>query len=98
MEAKLKKWIQARAKNRRIEILMYQKQGEEPVFLVYTKRLVSFSERKITETKTMYGVQTFVVMKELFELMLGDSEVNKLINPYMGWTKEKYKATTNLQQ
>ena len=75
----------AKTKNRRVEITLFKNPDdlkEEPFFVVHTKRLVSFKDRKITQTNNVYTVETMIVMAQLLGSFLDEPEVNKSINPF----------------
>ena len=75
----------AKTKNKRIEITLFKNPDdpkEEPFFQVYTKRIVSKSDRKITQTNNVYTVETMIVMAQLLGSFLDEPEVNKSINPF----------------
>lgn len=79
----------AKSKNRRIDIVIYQEENEEPFFRVITKRLVSFKDRKITSTDNMYSVETMTLLSVLFDSFMEEPTVRKMCNPYSKFDKWK---------
>jgi len=55
----------ARAKNRRIEIILISHNDVEPYYVVKTKRLLSFKDRNIAETHIGYSIETFTLLSQL---------------------------------
>jgi len=78
----------AKTKNRRIRILFLEPMdNSEPVFIVSTKRLLNFENRQITKTETVYTIETFTMLKDLFADIYDFPIVAKKINPYLGFEK-----------
>ncbi len=90
------KWLQTKGKNRRIQVALY-KQFDEYFFEVYTKRLVDFKSRRITETHNIYSVETFFVMQDICNRFTKDSEImNKILHKEIDKISP-YRASTNLK-
>ena len=83
--------------NRRIWISVWEDENKETAVMVHTKRLVDRKAREVLETKVLYGISTFLVMREVFNALIDDNEfwdkVNKEINEKING--EKYKCYSN---
>lgn len=71
------KLIRTKFLNRRVEVCIYDKDGEYSV-RVYTKRLVDFKKREIFENEVMYSLETFIGVASVFSLLLKDDLFNEL--------------------
>ena len=71
------KLIRTKFLNRRVEICIYDKNGEYSV-RVFTKRLIDFKERKISSSDTFYSLETFIGVASIFSLLLKDDLFNEL--------------------
>ena len=71
------KLIRTKFLNRRVEICIYDKDGEYSI-RVYTKRLVNFSTREITTTDNFYSLETFVAISAISNKLLEDDFFNEL--------------------
>ena len=71
------KLIRTKFLNRRVEICIYDKDGEYVVY-VYAKRLVDFKKREIFENEVMYSLETFIGVAGVFPLLLKDDLFNEL--------------------
>lgn len=81
MKAKVLKYVFAKGKNKRINILLYESQDGDKFFTVETTRLQDFKTRNILNTHTVYSVETFFVLSELMEMFISEPEIkNKIIN------------------
>ena len=67
--------VKMKSKNKRIEIVLVEGIDKQKFFIVRSKTLVSFSDRKISETNNVYSVETFVALKEAFSFILGNSKI-----------------------
>ena len=56
------KLIRTKFLNRRVEICIYDKDGEYSV-RVFTKRLIDFKERKISSSDTFYSLEPLLELK-----------------------------------
>lgn len=66
-------------KNRRVTISL-QDSGEVRFFVISTKRLVDFKKRQITETTNVYSIDTFMIMRDAMNELMGNSIVgNKFL-------------------
>jgi hypothetical protein len=58
--------------------------------------LISRKDREIAETDTIYSVETFVIMKELFSYFLADEKISELIKKEVSEI-DSYDVHTTLQ-
>ena len=71
--------IYIKDKNRRIGISL-QDSGDDKFFVITTKRLVDFKKREITETNNIYSLDTFLLMRDAMNEIMGNSTVgNKFL-------------------
>ena len=71
---------QAKGKNKRIEVILYDDGRGEKVFRVFTKTLKDFKKREILITDNAYSVETFAVLSELFHSFINSHEIkNKVL-------------------
>jgi len=82
--------------NRRVQIWLLEDELGEKSFAVVTKRLISRKDREIAETDTIYSVETFVIMKELFSYLLADEKISELIKKEVSEI-DSYDVHTTLQ-
>ena len=68
------KLIRTKFLNRRVEICIYDKNGEYSV-RVFTKRLVNFNKREISSSDTFYSLETFIAINQM---ILQDDFFNEL--------------------
>ena len=73
------KVIRTKFLNRRVEVCIYDKDGEHVVY-VYAKRLVDFKKREIFENEVMYSLETFIGVASVFSLLLKDDLFNELFS------------------
>ena len=71
------KLIRTKFLNRRVEICVYDKNGEYVVY-VYAKRLVDFKKREIFENEVMYSLETFIVIASINQMIMQDDFFNEL--------------------
>ena len=71
------KLIRTKLINKRVEVCIYDKDGEHVVY-VYAKRLVDFKKREIFENEVMYSLETFIGVASIFSLLLKDDFFNEL--------------------
>jgi hypothetical protein len=89
------KFIEAKGKNKRIDIFLVQ-EGESKYFILHTKTLQDRKTRSISETKCVFSVGTFTALNELMNTFLDAGPVkNKLITKELRQI-EKFKAVTNI--
>ena len=74
---KLLKLIRTKFLNRRVEICIYDKDGE-CLIRVYTKRLIDFKKRKISSSDVFYSMETFVAIASINQMILQDDFFNEL--------------------
>src|SRR5690606_19782575 len=80
MKLKVLHQIRTKGNNKRINVTLVESDIVDKFFIVRTKTLVSFKERNILKTETLYSVETFAVLKDLFVAFLDHGEIkNKLI-------------------
>ena len=93
---KVLKFIEAKGKNKRINIYLLEDEEGSKAFAVHTKTLINFKTREILNSDTLYSVETFAALGDLFSYFLDDSEVkNKLILKQLD-NITKFNAKTNL--
>lgn len=71
------KLIRTKFLNRRVEICIYDKNGEYSV-RVFTKRLIDFKKREISSSDTFYSLETFVAIASINQMILQDDLFNEL--------------------
>ena len=71
------KLIRTKFLNRRVEVCIYDKDGEYSV-RVYTKRLIDFKERKISSSDTFYSLETFIAIASISQMIMQDDFFNEL--------------------
>ena len=71
------KLIRTRFLNRRVEICIYDKDGEYSV-RVFTKRLVNFNKREISSSDTLYSLETFIAIASINQMIMQDDFFNEL--------------------
>ena len=71
------KLIRTKFLNRRVEVCIYDKDGEY-LIRVYTKRLIDFKERKISSSDTFYSLETFIAIASINQMIMQDDFFNEL--------------------
>ena len=71
------KLIRTKFLNRRVEICIYDDDGEY-LIRVYTKRLIDFNKRKISSSDVFYSMETFVAIASINQMILQDDLFNEL--------------------
>ena len=71
------KLIRTKFLNRRVEICIYDKDGEYSV-RVFTKRLVNFNKREISSSDTLYSLETFIAIASINQMIMQDDLFNEL--------------------
>lgn len=71
------KLIRTKFLNRRVEICIYDKDGEYSI-RVFVKRLVNFKKREISSSDTLYSLETFIAMASISQIILHDDLFNEL--------------------
>ena len=71
------KLIRTKFLNRRVEICIYDKNGEYSV-RVFTKRLVNFNKREISSSDTLYSLETFIAIASINQMIMQDDFFNEL--------------------
>ena len=71
------KLIRTKFLNRRVEICIYDKDGEYSV-RVFTKRLVNFNKREILSSDTFYSLDTFIAIASINQMIMQDDFFNEL--------------------
>ena len=71
------KLIRTKLINKRVEVCIYDKDGEYVVY-VYAKRLVDFKKREIFENEVLYSLETFVAIASINQMILQDDFFNEL--------------------
>ena len=71
------KLIRTKFLNRRVEICIYDKNGEYVVY-VYAKRLVDFKKREIFENEVMYSLEAFIAIASINQMIMQDDLFNEL--------------------
>ena len=67
--------MDAKGNNRRITIALLRDTSGLKAFNVKTKRLISFKDRDILETENLYSMETFTVLRDMFNYFLNDPEI-----------------------
>ena len=98
MQQEVVKFIDAKGKNKRIQIILYDFKEKGKVFRVSTKTLVSFERREIITTDNSYSIETLFILKELLMMFFSDSEVsNKILLKEIN-AIGKFNVATNLKK
>ena len=71
------KLIRTKFLNRRVEVCIYDKDGEYSV-RVYTKRLIDFKKREISSSDTLYSLETFIAIASINQMIMQDDFFNEL--------------------
>ena len=71
------KLIRTKFLNRRVEVCIYDKDGEYSV-RVYTKRLIDFKKREISSSDTFYSLETFIAIASINQMILQDDLFKEL--------------------
>ena len=71
------KLIRTKFLNRRVEICIYDKDGEYSV-RVYTKRLIDFKKKEISSSDTFYSLETFIAIASINQMIMQDDFFNEL--------------------
>ncbi len=97
MKGKVLEYISAKGKNKRFIIILYGWDGQkDKSFRLITKTLVDFKTRNILETDTLWSVESFVLLRDLFSLILDNPEVkNRLILKEIK-KMQKFQVSTSL--
>lgn len=73
------KYLEARLPNKRISVYLLDICGEK-CFDVFTKTLVGFKSRNIITTQSRYSVETFFVLRDVFDHFTSNPEItNKIL-------------------
>lgn len=95
------KYILLKKPNRRVEILIYKENdGESHMVRVITKRLIgSWKNRVIVATDIVYGIETFLVLSQMFEYIAESPQIKKAFSREIGQAnKVNWNASTNIRQ
>ena len=71
------KLIRTKFLNRRVEICIYDKNGDY-LIRVYTKRLIDFKKREMSSSDTFYSLETFIAIASINQMILQDDFFNEL--------------------
>ena len=71
------KVIRTKFLNRRVEICIYDKDGEY-LIRVYTRRLIDFKKRETSSSDVFYSLETFVAIASINQMILQDDLFNEL--------------------
>ena len=71
------KLIRTKFLNRRVDICIYDKDGEYSV-RVFTKILVNFNKREISSSDTFYSLETFIAIASINQMIMQDDFFNEL--------------------
>lgn len=84
MEKKLIKFAQIKAKNKRIDILAYQVDDGSFALVITTKNLFgNWKDRDIHKTNVCYGMQSFLIIRDIMNFMIEDPEFLKIFHREM---------------
>ena len=96
MENKVLHQLKAKGNNKHIIIQIIEYTDKTHAILVVTKRLVDFKSRDILITNNLYSVETFALLKDMFNFILNKSEIsNKLFLKELN-NINKFKISTSL--
>ena len=88
-------------RNKRIEIFVLKDPSDGKIAVsIDSKRLVGdWKERNIRTSSVCYGVESFMVINDVFNLLLGDPLFLKSINRELGQIgKDKMTCSTNIKR
>ena len=95
MARELIRFIECKKRNRRVVIHWYKCDGED-MFYLHTRRLVDFKQRKIFVWGGWIGFDTFMLLRDIIQLMTDDLEFKKQTDDSrMALLRDKYAAITN---
>lgn len=101
MSYEIFKYLVAKKRNKRIDLLCYKsEEGNDLAFVIRTKRLIGdWRDRNILESGVQYGYESMVVVYELIDMLLDDKEVDKIVNPLKGeMSKNRFEVNHNLNR
>lgn len=89
-----------RKKNKRIEILALKDHDGSVVICILAKRLIgSWKERRIIIAEVSYGIESFLVINDVFSMLIGDPLFMKEINKEIGQIqKDRMTCQTNIKK
>ena len=73
------KAYRVKALNRRIEIEILKKENNETLIGVCTKRLINFKTREIACYNNLYSMETFLLLRDIFNKMIKDNMFSEFI-------------------
>lgn len=85
--------IRAKRKNRRATVTLFKSESGEHSIVVVTERLIDFKTRHIARLASIYTVESFVMLNDLFTHVLNEPTVKKAINRetnFPKWSAEIY--------
>jgi len=93
---KIIKQVSVKGNNKRIVIsLGYNEKDNTHYFVQETKTLVDRKKRQFVETNNIYSVETFSILKEVFNKFLDNGEIkNKILNLELSKISE-FKGSSN---
>ena len=96
MKAEVIKFALLKKQNKRIRILILKYEDGTFGITIETKRLVDFKLRQILIADIVYGLESFVVIKGIFDMIMEEPEFLKMANKELGQImKGKFKCNTN---
>lgn len=97
MKTKPIDYIKIKAKNKRMQVVLYETSEGEHIFIVETKTLIDRKRREILQTNNSYSVETFAILTDIFNMFLKDSNLkNKVLLRELNRDSE-VKAWTSLK-
>lgn len=89
-----------RKKNKRVEILVLKSHDGTVGIVILTKRLFGdWKERRIIESNVHYGIESFMAIYDIFNMLIGDPLFMKEINREVGQVqKDRMNCQTNIKK
>lgn len=72
--------LNAKSKNRRVQLFVFKSPDGVICYHIRTKRLVDFKTRYIIKTDNVYSYETFRIMLEVMNILFMNPEFEKLVD------------------
>jgi hypothetical protein len=89
------KFLETKGYNVRVNIYLIKDESDNHSVIVETRRLHDLKARKISESKTIYSIETFAVLTEMFHYVKDSSYWRKHL--HMLEPKHQFQAKTNIE-
>ena len=97
MSANVLKFASCKKENRRIEVIVYDKEGDIAT-VIYTKRLIDKKKRHILGSTVSYGYESLSIIKDVLDILFNDPEFRSTTNRERGQLEKdaKWHIGTNI--